>query len=384
MWRLLCFAVSLPWLVDAGMRQLLARAARAWSFPSDAEAAADPRWLVVVPARSEGQGVTPTLKSIGVAAREHSVSTVLLLDGADDEAAAAARTLAVAAVVKDPPGPTKGAALRWLVENRADLLDEADAVLVLDVGSRLVPDFFDRLDWPREAQAVQAWLLGEGAGVGQAASLSESAAQRWQDRGRQSLGWAVQLRGTGTAFKPSALRRLAPRLKTSVEDTEATLLLAADGGRIVLGGEGAIVEDIKPVRVADAARQRSRWLLGQLAVLIRQPGALLRLAWRNPLEGIAFIAGLLSRPLSLTALFRLVLALGFAVDGFAGRGGAPSLAASGVLVVSLLSDLALLRRATDAPWPRLVAGGSIMLLAWGGALLLLPRALFGWARGRRE
>jgi len=384
MWRVLCFAVSLPWLVDAGMRQLLARAARAWPFPSDAKAAADLRWLVVVPARSEGQAVSPTLASIGAAVREHSVSTVLLLDGADDEAVAAARALAVTAVVKDPPGPTKGAALRWLVENRADLLDEADAILVLDVGSRLVPDFFDCLDWPREAQAVQAWLLGEGAGVGQAASLSESAAQRWQDRGRQSLGWAVQLRGTGTAFTPSALRRLAPRLKTSVEDTEATLLLAADGGRIVLGGEGAVVEDIKPVRVADAARQRSRWLLGQLAVLVRQPGALLRLAWRNPLEGVAFIAGLLSRPLSLTALLRLFLALGFAVDGLAGRGGAPSLAAGGVLVVSLLSDLVLLRRATDAPWPRLVAAGLKILLAWGGALLLLPRALFGWARGRRE
>jgi len=383
MWRVLCFAVSLPWLVDAGMRQLLARAARARPPLSDAEAAADLRWLVVVPARSEGGAVTPTLTSVGVAAREHSVSTVLLLDGADDEAAAAARTLAVTAVVKDPPGPTKGAALRWLVENRADLLDEADAVLVLDVGSRLVPDFFDCLRWPRDAQAVQAWLLGEGAGVGHAASLSESAAQRWQDRGRQNLGWAVQLRGTGTAFRPSALQRLAPRLKTSVEDTEATLLLAADGGRIVLGGEGAVVEDIKPTRVADAARQRSRWLLGQFAVLVRQPRALLRLAWRNPLEGIAFTTGLLSRPLSLTALLRLVLALGFAVDGLAGRGSVPSLAASGVLGVSLLSDLVLLRRATDAPWPHLVAAGLRILLAWGGALLLVPRALFGWARGRR-
>ena len=379
----MCFAVSLPWLVDAGMRQLLAWIACARPFPSDGEAAADLRWLVVVPARSEGQAVTPTLASIGVAARHHSVRILLLLDGADDEAEAAARAQAVTTIVKDPPGPTKGTALRWLVETRADLLDEAEAVLVLDVGSRLTPGFFDSLRWPGNAQAVQAWLLGEGAGVGHAASLSESAAQRWQDRGRQNLGWAVQLRGTGTAFQPSVLRRLAPRLKTSVEDTESTLLLAADGGRIVLGGEGAIVEDIKPVRVADAARQRSRWLLGQLAVLVRQPGALFKLARQKPLEGIAFIAGLLSRPLSLTALLRLLLGIGFAVDGLAGRGGAPSLAASGVLVVSLLSDLVLLRRATDAPWPHLVVAGLRILLAWGGALLMLPQALFGWARGRR-
>jgi cellulose synthase/poly-beta-1,6-N-acetylglucosamine synthase-like glycosyltransferase len=223
-----------------------------------------------------------------------------------------------------------------------------------------------------------------GAGVGQAASLSETAAQEWQDRGRQALGWSVQLRGTGTAYTPAALRALAPNLRTSIEDTEATLLLAAGGGRSVLGAEHAWVEDVKPATIADAARQRSRWLLGQLAILLRQPGALLRLTARRPFEGLAFIAGLLSRPLSVTALLRLALAVTFAIDGLVGEGGFAALVACALLVVSLVLDIALLRRANGARWGQLVSGSGRLLLAWGGAVLLLPRALLGWVRARRD
>lgn len=384
MWRAVICAVSLPWLIDAGVRRLLAWSARAPQAEQDAVPGADLRWAVVVPARREGRAVSPTLESVVEAAHGHQVNLVLLLDGRDEEAERAASNLTSATVTKEPAGPSKGAALRWLIENRQDLLADADAVLIVDVGSRLSPGFFAGLAWPRGADAVQARLRGEGAGIGRAASLSEAAAQLWQDRGRQALGWSVQLRGTGTAFTPAALTAVVPRLKTSIEDTEATLLLAAGGGCSALGGERAWVEDFKPETVADAARQRSRWLAGQLALFFRQPGALLRLAVRSPLQGIAFATGLMSRPLSLTALARLVLAVVFAVDGLVGAGGALAPVACGLLIVSLMSDLALVRRATEKSWVHVAAGGVRMLLAWGSALLLLPRALFGWVRTRRD
>jgi cellulose synthase/poly-beta-1,6-N-acetylglucosamine synthase-like glycosyltransferase len=321
---------------------------------------------------------------VAEAARGQHVRIVLLLDGGHQEAEQAAKELSISTVTKEPAGPTKGAALGWLTQNHSDLLDETDAVLILDVGSRLSSGFFADIAWPRGADVVQAKLHGEGVGVGRAASFSEAAAQEWQDRGRQALGWSVQLRGTGTAYTPAALRALAPRLRTSVEDTEATLLLAAGGGRSALGAEQAWVEDVKPSRIADAARQRSRWLAGQLAIFLLQPGALLRLMGRKPLEGIAFAAGLLSKPLSVTALIRLALAAVLAVDGLARTGGFPVLVASGLLVVSIVSDAALLHRTTGARWGQLVSGSAQMLLAWSVALLLLPRALLGWVRARRD
>jgi cellulose synthase/poly-beta-1,6-N-acetylglucosamine synthase-like glycosyltransferase len=339
---------------------------------------------VVVPARSEGEAVKPTLASIDAAAEGHHVTTVLLLDGPDQEAAEAVRQTAAIPIVKMPPGPSKGVALRWLVESHRDLFDNVDAVLILDVGSRLVSGFFDHMVLPLGTQATQAWLRGTHGGVGDAASLSESAAQRWQDRGRQVLGWAAQLRGTGVVYTPSALRSVAPRLRTAVEDTEATLLLAADGASIVLGSEGAIVEDVKPTTIEDAARQRSRWLLGQIAIFVRQPGAICRLLARKPAEGIAFVSALLSRPLSLTALLRLTFALAFLLDGLLGAGGALSLAASAVLVSSLTCDFFLLRRATGVPFSRLTIDGARMLASWCWAILLLPLAVAGWVRSRRD
>ena len=382
--RMACFVVGLPWLIDAGVRLVLARASRRWVVEPAAEAPDRTRWLVVVPSRSEGDAVAPTLESIEATAAGHNVQTVLLLDGADEAAMDAVTDTGASTVVKEPAGPTKGAALSWLVTHHAALLDGVDAVLVVDVGSCLAPGFFDGMSWPPGMAALQAWLRGAGGGVGDAAALSERAAQMWQDRGRQALGWAVQLRGTGMAFTPAALKSIAPRLRTSTEDTEATLLLDSDGQRIELAGEGAVLEDVKPTSVADAASQRSRWLLGQLAIFVHQPAALSRLLVRRPVAGLAFVAGLLSRPLSLTALFRFMLALGFLADAAIGSGGAISATASGLLILSLVGDVFLLRRATEASWGWLLRYLAQMLGAWCGALVLFPKAMLGWARARRK
>jgi len=105
---------------------------------------------------------------------------------------------------------------------------------------------------------------------------------------------------------------------------------------------------------------------------------------RRPVAGVALAAGLLSRPLSLTALFRFVLAVGFLADAAIGTGGAVSAAASGFLIVSLLGDVFLLRRATEASWGRLLIYLTQMLGAWCGALVLFPKAMLGWARARRR
>ena len=235
---------------------------------------------------------------------------MLVLDGDDPEAAAVASGLGVEVARKEPPGPSKAAVLAWAAERLAPTLDSVDAVAVLDVGSRLGEGFFDRLRWPPGADGVQAVLVGAGGGPGAGAALSERVAQGHEDRGREALGWSVRLRGTGFALRPPLLRSVAGRLRTQVEDTEMSLLLTADGARLCLGPADAVVHDVKPERLRDAARQRARWLVGQLALPLRQPGALLRLLVRRPLEGLAFVAELGGRPLSLTVPLRLLVAGG--------------------------------------------------------------------------
>ncbi|HHQ47529.1 MAG TPA: hypothetical protein ENK19_01420, partial [Acidobacteria bacterium] len=185
--RALGIALGVPPVTDAVVRAVLARAAsRVGSRPVPERDVG--RWLVVVPARGEGEAVEETLASIAAAADGAPLDTVLLLDGADGLAARMGERYGARVVVKDPPGPTKGAALAWLAEHRPELVEAADAILVLDVGSRLGKRFFERAAWPEGAGAVQAWLRGVGGGVGDAVSLSEALAQGVEDRGRQALG----------------------------------------------------------------------------------------------------------------------------------------------------------------------------------------------------
>ncbi|NOZ95256.1 MAG: hypothetical protein GXP47_11025, partial [Acidobacteria bacterium] len=243
--RILGVVAAAPPVADSVFRMALARAAA--KGPQAAPRRAVGRWLAVVPARGEGAAVTQVLRSVTGAAEEGAtVETVLLLDGPDPVAGRAGREAGARVVVKEPAGPTKGAALAWLVHRHPELLAGVDAVLVVDVGSRLTRGFFSEVAWPADADAVQGWLRGVGRGVGDAVILSEALAQGIEDRGRQALGWNVHLRGTGTAFRPEVFRRIVPSLRTAVEDTEATLLLGADGSRTAMMGPGAVVEDVKP------------------------------------------------------------------------------------------------------------------------------------------
>ncbi len=376
--------LCLPWLVDAVFRLLLARAAATAPEVVRPSPTTSPRWLVLIPSRAEGRAVLDTLQSIVSASHADSVVTVVLVDGSDPETESLAGPLATHVFVKDPPGPTKGVALRWFVEHHSEILEATDALLILDVGSRIGADFFDHVGWCDDSQAVQTRLHGVGGGVGRTAGLSERMAQEWQDRGRQALGWTVHLRGTGMALAPDLFQSIAPRLWTSVEDTEATLLLAADGVAVELAPAGATVEDIKPSRVNDAARQRSRWLLGKLSLLAHQPRTLARLCLRSPAEGLAFICELLSRPYSLTFAARAVMATAFLADGLVAGGGPAGIAIGTVLAGSLGSDVMLLRRATDAGWRTLSVAALQMTAAWLRAIVLLPWALLGWARARRR
>lgn len=336
------------------------------------------RWLAVVPARNEGPDVEPTLRSLLEAAAGHSVRLVVVLDGPDEESAACCRELGVETVLKTPAGPSKGAVLAWLVRSASHLLAGADAILLVDVGSRVAPNLFDALVFRDGVDGLQTRLTGTGGGAGLAVAHSERVGQEWEDRGRQALGWAVRLRGTGSAFSPRALVWVAPRLRTRIEDLEATLLLASAGFRIELAE--AEVRDDKPARISDAARQRARWLAGRLHLALRHPLALGKLFLRRPGEALAFAVELLSRPLSLTALLRLLIAgalLAFAVSGV----GRPwwEAAVAAVLAASVVGDLAIIRLAGRLDW----RSAAKLVSAWLGAVLLAPRALWRWTRVRR-
>ncbi len=370
--------LALPPVADTLVRIVRALAAGRLR-PATGRSGSGLRWLVLVPSHAEGDALAPTLRSVAAAAGPVAVRTIAVLDGADAAADAACRAVGIEARTKEPAGPSKGAVLAWAAEHLAAELAGVDAVLLLDVGSTVAPGFFSRFVWPEGAAGVQAVLAGHGEGAGAAAAYAERSAQQWDDRGREVLGWAVRLRGTGTVLSPEAFREVAQRLRTRVEDHEATLLLASENMPTVLGHPDAVVHDEKPASVGSAARQRARWLAGRYEILLRQPRAVARLIRRRPAEGTAFVVEILSRPFSLTAILRLaVAALLLAAAWRTGSVGAWVMA--GAVVASVAADAALIFRSGRVPWPGIVR----LVLAWLGAVPLLPRAISRWLGARRR
>ncbi len=369
----LLFALAAPSILDSIIRGILVSVSRRKVVESHVPIR---RWIVLIPARDEGALVVETVTSVRDAAAGHHVHVLVVIDGADAVAAEHAKRLGADVLEKHPAGPTKGALLRWVAQNHRDRVEQADAVLLVDVGSALAPAFFDSFRWDAGSDAMQARLRGGGEGAGEAALVSESLAQAGEDEGRQILGWNVRLRGTGTALTPEAFLALVPRLATQVEDLEASLLLAADGMRITLARPEAFVTDVKPSSVRDAAVQRARWFAGKLEVFIRHAPSLYSLIARKPLEGIAFVCEMLGRPLALTVPLRLIASMVLFVDGL--RGGLQwAFPLAAVAFASAVADVAILRRGGAS-----IAGAARMALAWVGAVLMSPRALIGWMRAR--
>jgi cellulose synthase/poly-beta-1,6-N-acetylglucosamine synthase-like glycosyltransferase len=366
-------AVGLILTADALVRAVLAAASRRTS-----EVVLDEvrRWFVLVPARDEGAHVEGTLTSVVRAAEGRAVTVGLVLDGPDDAAGDIARKLGVTVYRKEPAGPAKGALLGWMAGRAPAEMTSAGAVMLLDVGSIVPPQFFDQCRWPEGADAVQTFLAGTGDGVGEAAAASESFAQAFEDRGRETLGWNVRLRGTGTVFRPEVFTALMPRLRTQTEDLETTLLMSADGLKARLAPRGAFIRDEKPESVRSAGTQRARWIVGRWALLGVQGRAFAAVLRRSPMEGLAWLLEIPARPLSLTLPLRFVIA-GVVLVVTGGHGATAIVA--GVIGAIAILDVAMVMLVRPSP----LASSVKLLTSWLLALALAPRAIARWMRVKR-
>src|SRR5437762_7487433 len=128
LWSAFC---SLPAL-DAVGRLVRLRAYRG----RPAEDSASPRaLLVLVPSRAEGFRVAGLVEDLAREGRESDtrLDVLVVLDGDDAEAARRVRDAGFEALVKAPPGPSKGAALAFatahLARTAPERLDASDFVV---------------------------------------------------------------------------------------------------------------------------------------------------------------------------------------------------------------------------------------------------------------
>jgi cellulose synthase/poly-beta-1,6-N-acetylglucosamine synthase-like glycosyltransferase len=163
----------------------------------------------------------------------------------------------------------KGAVIAWWLQRYQAVWQSREAIIILDADSRLAVGSLRGLRSAivGGADAAQAFVAPEAnTNAGRLAGWSEVLMQGIEDEARRRCGWSVPLRGTGMAFRSGLLAEMAPHLHTYAEDLELDVLLAARGAQVEFVPD-AIVYDPKPQQPGGAARQRARWLQGQLDVL---------------------------------------------------------------------------------------------------------------------
>ncbi len=301
------------------------------------------RFAVLVPAHNEEISLPTTLRSLHSADYPAElVSVVVVADNcADDTARVAAAAGATVLVRHSATERGKGYALRFGLD--AILPQRSDAVVILDADCQVEPRFFRALNaWLANAHAVQVAVETRNADDGPTGYVGAigNAFDNALSAGKDRLGFAVPLRGSGMAFRREVLERFPWTEYGLVEDADYAARLRAGGVRVRFVPE-PLVKSESPARKADLVQQRRRWraaVFGGSGVFWNwvesKPLVLLQLALAGGTAALAGSGWLIAWFAALVALTGLVYAR-MARDVGLSRRRLKSLAAAPAIVVRL-------------------------------------------------
>jgi cellulose synthase/poly-beta-1,6-N-acetylglucosamine synthase-like glycosyltransferase len=342
---------------------------------------------VVILAKDEANFLSETLRRVLHQLRPADQVHVVA-DGCRDDTAGVARRAGARVFERPARGPQgKGAALAWWLRQTHAGAPADQVVIVLDADSLLLPDCIDRLRSAMEngSAAAQAQIvpgLSSDSPIALLAALSEIAEQLVGDTWRTWLGWPVRLRGTGMAIRRSLLELLAPRLVTTIEDAELSLLVAARGLQTRWVGQ-AMVLDPKPDNARYAAQQRARWLKGQLQLVAAQPAALARTLALGP-AGWSLVASVLLKPKAfMLPVGALACAMAWGASATSIGYAVPALVLLAWLLLNAVS-LVVAVAWSDAPLRavRALLLSPLYLVMWLRSAVLAARSTNSWPRAR--
>lgn len=256
-----CLAFLAP-AAAACLAYLVPTLAGLWPRRSEAATDAAHTFAILIPAHNEESTLPTTLQALATLDYPpEQVRVYVVADNCTDRTAEVAHRAGAVCVERVNAGQRgKGFAVACGLERVA--ADGPNVVLVLDADCTLNPTALRELDatFAAGAEVVQTAVRSRNADDGPAgyvaavgAALDEGIAA-----GRARLGWSVPLRGTGMAFRRSALALVNWGTASPVEDTEYDAQLRAAGVRVRFCG-GAVVTCDAPATVGGLCRQRTRW-----------------------------------------------------------------------------------------------------------------------------
>jgi cellulose synthase/poly-beta-1,6-N-acetylglucosamine synthase-like glycosyltransferase len=346
------------------------------------------RFLVLIPAHNEEEGIRPTLESLRAQDYPEDLRNVLVIaDNCQD------RTMAVVREERfecwertEPNAPGKGRGLRWALD-RVDATT-FDAAIFIDADTQVCPGFLEAMDRGIQsgATALQAQNLFDLADTSYFSLLTFASKRAENDlywRARERFGWMGFLLGNGFCLKREIIEALPWAAYSIVEDVEYSVQLALQNVRVKFL-ESATVVSRATRRASDAFPQRLRWASGTIQVMTKYVPQLLRASIARRSLRLAEMA----LALVLTSRFLLLYLLLGAVAGTSvlGTGGAGSLLRYAVITASLSLCVYMglvLSRIPHIQGGRLRALATLpfyvcwMLLVHAGAALGLRRNAWG-------
>ncbi|MBZ5700343.1 MAG: glycosyltransferase [Acidobacteriia bacterium] len=283
------------------------------------------RFLVLIPAHNEEEGIRPTLESLrGQDYPENLRRVIVIADNCQDRTAAVVRQEGFECWERtEPDAPGKGRALRWALDRLRE--DAFDAAVFIDADTRCCPGFLEALDGEIQtgASALQGqyeFELADSSYFSLLTFASKRAENNLFWRARQRFGWMGFILGNGFCLKREIIEMLPWSAYSIVEDVEYSVQLAMRGIRVQFL-ESAQVVSRTTRRAADALPQRLRWASGTFQVMAKYIPQLLRASLTRRSLRLAEMALALVLTSRFFLLYLLLVAAGGSILlGTAGAG----------------------------------------------------------------
>ena len=290
--------------------------------PSSEVSADKLRFLILIPAHNESEGLLPTLASLKELTTEHSFETRVIADNCTDNTAEIARQAGAIVLERtDPDRRGKGHALRWAISQTG--LDQYDAVTVVDADTIVRTDMLEAMAAAiqRGADAVQTCYQFTPSGKSSTSQLQYIASlveNHLFHKPRALLGFPGILRGSGMAVKSEILKEHPFDSYSITEDVDFSLRLLRLGYSVHYTPASAVFS-AATVSYQQATTQKTRWASGSFALIADHFIPLIKagLKGRLGLIELAFSLLLMSRPLLIYASVVLML-VGLFVTGTTG------------------------------------------------------------------
>ena len=265
----------------------LAPSPRSQDRASRTESQPLPFIVALVPAHDEEHRLAASLESLRGQSRPPD-EIIVIADNCTDNTAGVAAALGASVVVTHGNNDRKAGALNQTLEKLLPLLDETDAILVMDADTSLSADFiraalrvlFTPAKGHKPVGGVGGIFLSAKEKWSVAVQLQINEYTRYQRRLGRRRGRALVLTGTGTLFNIRSLRAVVAGRRSGqlpdqggggfvydtdslTEDNELTLCIKELGFRVLSPKECVVETAIMPT-LPSLYRQRRRWQRGAL------------------------------------------------------------------------------------------------------------------------